>query len=42
MTRQVRTFTSEFNLQSVKLYENGKSRANITKEYVITHSAFDR
>ena len=29
MTRQRRTFTPEFKLQIVKLYENGKSRADI-------------
>ncbi|MBZ8135533.1 transposase [Afifella sp. IM 167] len=32
MTRQRRTFTPEFKLQLVKLYENGKSRANIARE----------
>lgn len=42
MTRQHRTFTPEFKLQLVKLYENGKSRADIAKEYDITPSALDR
>ncbi|MBR7796076.1 transposase [Agaribacter marinus] len=39
MARQRRTFTPEFKLQLVKFYENGKSRANITREYDITPSA---
>ena len=42
MTRQRRTFTSEFKLQLVKHYENGKSRADIAREYDITPSALDR
>lgn len=42
MSRQRRTFTSEFKLQMVKLYENGKSRADIAREYDITPSALDR
>ena len=42
MSRQHRTFTSEFKLQLVKLYENGKSRADIAREYDITPSALDR
>ena len=42
MTRQRRTFTREFKLQLVKLYENGKSRADIAREYDITPSALDR
>ena len=42
MTRQRRTFTPEFKLQLVKLYENGKSRADIAREYDITPSALDR
>ena len=41
MTRQRRTFTSEFKLQLVKHYENGKSRAEIAREYYITPSALD-
>ena len=42
MTRQRRTFTPEFKLQLVKLYENGKSRADIAREYDITPSVLDR
>jgi len=42
MSRQRRTFTAEFKLQMVKLYENGKSRADIAREYDITPSALDR
>lgn len=42
MPRQRRTFTPEFKLQLVKLYENGKPRAEITQEYDITPSALDR
>lgn len=42
MTRQRRTFTPEFKLQLVKLYGNGKSRADIAREYDITPSASDR
>ncbi|WP_080718211.1 helix-turn-helix domain-containing protein [Lysinibacillus sphaericus] len=42
MSRQRRTFTSEFKLQLVKLYENGKSRADIVREFDITPSAVDR
>lgn len=41
MTRQRRTFTSEFKLQLVKHCENGKSRSDITREYYITPSALD-
>ncbi len=32
----------QFKLQLVKLYENGKSRADIAREYDITPSALDR
>lgn len=42
MPRQRRTFTPEFKLQMVKLYENGKSRADITREYDLTASALDK
>ena len=42
MTPQRRTFTSDFKLQLVKLYENGKSRADIARESDITPSALDR
>lgn len=40
--QQRRTFTAEFKKQMVQLYENGKSRADIVKEYDLTASAFDR
>lgn len=42
MPRQRRTFTPEFKLQMVKLYENGKSRADITREYDLTASTLDK
>lgn len=42
MSRQRRTFTADFKLQMVKLYENGKSRADIVREYDITPSDLDR
>lgn len=42
MPRQRRAFTAEFKLQLVKLYENGKSRADICREYEITPSSLDR
>ncbi|WP_342472464.1 transposase [Metasolibacillus sp. FSL H7-0170] len=42
MKRERRTYTPEFKLQLVKLYENGKSRADITRDYDITPSALDR
>lgn len=41
MTRQHRTFTPKFKLQLVKLYEKGKSRADIAREYEVTPSALD-
>jgi transposase len=36
------TFTEEFKKQMVQLYESGKSRATIVKEYDLSASAFDR
>ena len=42
MKRERRNYTPEFKLQLVKLYENGKSRADIAREYDITPSALDR
>ena len=42
MKRQRTTYTSEFKLQMVKLYENGKKRADIVREYDLTASALDR
>ncbi|MBK3494094.1 transposase [Viridibacillus sp. YIM B01967] len=35
MKRERKTYTPEFKLQIVKLYENGKSRADIAREYDI-------
>ena len=40
--QQRRNFTAEFKKQMVQLYENGKSRADIVKEYDLTASALDR
>lgn len=42
MTRKRLTFSPEFKLQLVKLYENGKYRADIAKEYGLTPSPLDR
>ena len=42
MTRQRRTFTPEFKLQIVNLYESAKSRAAIAREYDLTPSCLDR
>lgn len=42
MTRKRNTYTPEFKLQMVKLYENGKKRADIVREYDLTPSALDR
>nr|WP_028559915.1 IS3 family transposase [Paenibacillus pinihumi] len=42
MPKPRRTFTAEFKKQMVQLYESGKSRANIVKEYDLSASAFDR
>ena len=42
MPKQRRTFTAEFKRQMVQLYENGKSRAAIVKEYELSQSALDR
>ena len=39
--RNRRAFTPEFKEQMVKLYLNGKSRADIIKEYDLSPSAFD-
>jgi len=40
--REKRTYTEEFKKQLVQLSNNGKSRAEIIKEYELTGSAFDR
>jgi transposase len=37
-----RTFTVEFKKQMVQLYQNGKARQEIIKEYNLTPSALDR
>lgn len=42
MPTQRRTFTAEFKKQMVQLYENGKSRADIVREYDLSASALDR
>ncbi|TRN37624.1 hypothetical protein DNQ05_02075 [Staphylococcus aureus] len=36
MTRERRSFSSEFKLQMVRLYENGKPRNEIIREYDLT------
>ena len=41
MPRERRIFTPEFKLQMVKLFENGKSRADLAREYDLTPSALD-
>ncbi|MEK3886373.1 IS3 family transposase [Bacillus sp. FSL K6-3431] len=40
--RARRTFTKEFKGQMVQLFENGKPRADIIREYDLTASAFDK
>ncbi|MNE95656.1 Transposase [compost metagenome] len=42
MPKQRRTFTAEFKQQMVQLYENGKTRASIVREYDLSGSALDR
>ncbi|MFD2117759.1 transposase [Paenibacillus yanchengensis] len=42
MSKERRTFTAAFKKQMVDLYENGKPRAAIVKEYELTSSALDR
>ncbi|GIN62527.1 hypothetical protein J27TS8_25200 [Robertmurraya siralis] len=43
MTKKVRrTFTEEFKQQIVQLYQNGKPRKNIIREYELTPSSFDK
>lgn len=37
-----RTFSEEFKLQMVQLYNSGKSRSNISKEYDISLTVLDR
>lgn len=38
--RERREFTEEFKIQMVSLYNNGKPRSEIIKEYDLTSSAF--
>lgn len=40
--RERREFTSEFKLQMVTLFQNGKPRSEIIKEYDLTPSAFNK
>lgn len=40
--RPRRKFTEEFKQQMVKLYNSGKPKADILREYDLTASAFDR
>jgi transposase len=42
MSKKRRTFTTDFKKQVVALYENGKSRQDIVREYELTPSALDR
>lgn len=42
MSKTRRTFTSEFKLQMVRLFENGKSKSEIVREYDLTASALDK
>ncbi|HCZ7167346.1 TPA: IS3 family transposase, partial [Staphylococcus aureus] len=42
MTRERRSFSSEFKLQMVRLYENGKPRNEIIREYDLTPSALGK
>ncbi|WP_335960345.1 transposase, partial [Halalkalibacter kiskunsagensis] len=41
MSKKRRTFTTEFKKQVVALYEGGKSRQDIVREYELTPSALD-
>jgi len=40
--RKRRAFTESFKQQMVKLYNSGKSRSEILREYDLSDSAFDR
>jgi transposase len=43
MTKKVRrTFTEEFKQQIVQLYQNGKPRKDIIREYELTPSSLDK
>lgn len=39
--RERRTYTDEFKAQMVKLYENGKSKKDIIREYDLTPTDFN-
>lgn len=41
MPRERRTYTAEFKHQMVQLFENGKSRTDLIREYDLTASALD-
>ena len=41
MPKQRRTFTADFKRQMVQLYENGKPKAAILREYELSPSALD-
>ncbi len=40
--RERRTYTTEFKFQMVKLFENGKPRSEIIREYELSPTALDR
>jgi transposase len=40
--REKRTFTEEFKSQMVRLYNNGKPRCEIIREYDLTPSSFNK
>lgn len=42
MPKQRRTFTADFKRQMIQLYENGKPKATIVREYELSPSALDR
>lgn len=42
MAKTRKTFTPEFKLQMVRLFENGKSNDEGVKEYNLKHSASDK
>ncbi|SEV97103.1 transposase [Aliicoccus persicus] len=42
MTRTRRTFTPEFKLQMVRLFESGKPKSEILREYDLPPSSLDK
>ena len=40
--KERKVFTEEFKNQLVQLYNNGKRRVDILREYSVTASAFDK